>query len=474
MLKHVTKAIHCLMMVPMLIAGAVVAQAVTLEEVENRMAEAEQLRALEFSPRHYQDAKRSLENAKAYLASGNRDEADRELSNSADHIGMAMEATQKMNSLFSGLLESRDRMQMTDPQHLRADLVDRAERDFSRVIENVENGDVNKAQKEAKIAKDTIHAAQVVAAREQFTRPIARQIAAARKVHARKYAPNSLDRSLEAQKKVESLIKDNPDAQVQMHAASQQGLYQAERSMKIAERGDRFSKNPAEIEMMVDAEEARLRLLGKHLGVDLVNAKDAEEQAMMLRQAIEEMEKGYQQQLADSDKTIEALNAKLGTYAGDLASMEDMRRKLQIKRDAEAKIKRLTKLFNANDVEILLTPDSDVILRMKALNFRSGSAVIPTNTYGMLDSASQAMVMFPDRAVRVEGHTDAMGANVYNQKLSERRAGAVNTYLSEKLEGQRAIEAVGFGEEKPIANNETARGREKNRRIDIVLLAPRS
>jgi len=474
MFNHVTKAIRCLMVVPMLMAGAVTAQAFTLEEVENRIAEAEQLRALEFSPRHYQDAKRSLENAKAYLASGNNAEADRELGNSVDHIGMAMEATQKMNSHFSSLLESRDRMQMADPKHLRADLVERAEKDFSRVIEDVEDGDITKAQKEAKLAKDTIHAAQVVAAREQFTRPIAKQVAAARKVKARQYSPNSLNKALDAQKKIEALIKDDPDAQVQMHAASQQGQYQAERSMKIAERGDRISKNPAEVEKMVDAEEARLRLLGKHLGVDLVNARDAEEQAMMLRQAIEEMEKGYQQQLADSDKTIEALNAKLGTYEGDLASMEDMRRKLQIKRDAEAKIKRLTKLFNADDVEILLTPDSDVILRMKKLNFRSGSAVIPPSTYAMLDNAAQSMIMFSDRAVRVEGHTDAMGANVYNQKLSERRAGAVNAYLSEKLEGRRVIEAVGFGEEKPIANNETAKGREKNRRIDIVLLAPRS
>jgi len=474
MFKHVTKAIRCLMVVPMLIAGAVTAQAVTMEEVESRMAEAEQLRALEFSPRHYQDAKRSLENAKAYMASGNNAEASRELGNSADHIGMAMEATQKMNSHFSSLLESRDRMQMADPQHLRADLVERAERDFNRVIDAVEDGDIRKAEKMAKPAKDTIHAAQVVAAREQFSRPISKGVAAARKVHARKHSPNALNEALAAQKKVEGLIKDDPDAQVKMHSASKVGEYKAERAMKIAALGDRISKNPSEIEKMVDAEEARLRLLGKHLGIDLVNAKDAEEQAMMLRQAIEEMEKGYQQQLAESDKRIGVLNAKLGTYEGDLASMEEMRRKLQIKRDAEAKIKRLTKLFNASDVEILLTPESDVILRMKKLNFRSGSAVIPPNTYGMLDGASQAMVMFPDRAVRVEGHTDAMGANVYNQKLSERRAGAVNTYFSEKLEGRRVIEAVGFGEEKPIANNETAKGREKNRRIDIVLLAPRS
>jgi len=467
MLNKKSMAIRSLMALPVLALGSFNAYAITMEEVEAKMAEAEQLRAVEFSPRHYAEAKEALENAKAYLASGRNDKAREELDNSADHLALAVETTEKVGSHFSGLAESRDRMQMADPQHLRADLVDRAEKDFSRVIGSVEDGDLDKARKEAKLAQDTIHAAQVVAAREQFARPISKGVAAARKVNARKYAPNALNDALDAQKKVEGLIKDDPDAQVKMYAVSKQGEYKAERAMKIAELGSRIDKNPAEIETWVDAEEARLRLIGKRLGVDLSNARDAEEQAKLLQQAISEMEKGYQQQLAEAD-------AKLAKYEGDLAGMAEMRRKLQIKRDAEAKIKRLTKLFDAADVEILLTPDADVILRMKSLNFRSGSSVIPPNTYSMLDNASQAMVMFNDRAVRVEGHTDSVGANVYNQKLSERRAEAVKVYLAEKLQGVRAIDAVGFGEEKPIANNETAKGREKNRRIDIVLIAPRS
>ncbi len=474
MFNHVTKIIRYLMVVPMLIVGGLVAQAATMEEVENRMAEAEQLRAVEFSPSYYAKARATLESAKQYQASGNNVQANAELDQTAQYLAKATRAAETMSNQFSGLVESRDRMQMTDVQYLRSDLVERAERDFAKVVEMVEEGDIDKADKQAKFTLDTLRAAQVVASREQFSRPIAKGVAAARKVHAREHSPKSLNEAITAQKKVEALIKDDPDAQVKMYAASKQGEYKAERAMKIAALGEQIHKEPAAIETMVDAEEARLRLLGKRLGVDLSNARNAEEQAAMLKLAIEEMENNYKAQLTESDKQIAALNAKLGTYEGDLADMAEMRRKLQLTRDAEAKIKRLTKLFNKNDVEILLTPDADVILRMKSLNFRSGSAVIPPNAYSMLDSASQAMIMFPDRAVRVEGHTDSVGANVYNQKLSERRAGAVNTYLSEKLENKRVIQAVGFGEEKPIKNNETAKGRKKNRRIDIVLLAPRS
>lgn len=466
--------IRAMMILPVLLLGATNAQAMSIEEVEAKVAEAEQLRAREFAPEHYAAAKEALENAKAYLSSGKASEAREEIDRCADNITIAISATERLNSSFSNLVESRDRMQMSDPKNLRDDLVERAEKDFGRVVESVEDGDMRKAEKEASLARDTMHAAQVVAAREQFSRPVAKGIAAARRVKGREYAPKAYNEAVEAQSTVEKLIKDDPDAQVKMYAISKKGEYKAERAMKIAEMGNRFSENPAEVETWVDAEEARLNLIGKRLGVDLSNARDAEEQAKMLQQAISDMEKEYLQQLADSDKQIQELNSKLGNYEGDLAAMAEMRRKLQLTRDAEAKIKRLTKLFNPKDVEILLTPDADVILRMKALNFRSGSAVIPSNTYTMLDNASQAMIMFNDRAARVEGHTDSVGANIYNQKLSERRADAVKTYLTEKLQATHAIDAVGFGEEKPIANNETAKGREKNRRIDIVLLAPRS
>jgi outer membrane protein OmpA-like peptidoglycan-associated protein len=474
MLRNTLNTIRYLAMVPMLLAFATTASAVTMEEMEARIAEAEQLRAVEFSPSHYAQAKESLAKAKQLMMSGDNDSARRELDSSADHISLAVQTVQTLSNRYSGLVESRDRMQMTDPVYLRDDLVERAEKDFSRVVEAVEDGNLDKADAQGKLALDTLRAAQVVASREQYSRPIAKGVAAARKVDARKRAPNALNEALEAQKKVEDLIKDDPDAQVKMYAASKQGEYKAERAMKISALGAEIDKNPAAIETFVDSEEARLNLIGKRLGVDLSQAKDAEEQALLLQQAIAEMEQGYKQQLQDADKQIEEMNAKLGTYEGDLASMAEMRRKLQLTRDAEAKIKRLTKLFDANDVEILLTPDADVILRMKSLNFRSGSAVIPPEKYAMLDSAGQAILMFADRAVRVEGHTDSAGANAYNQTLSERRAQAVKMYMSEKLDGPHAIEGVGFGEEKPIANNETAKGREKNRRIDIVLIAPRT
>jgi OOP family OmpA-OmpF porin len=80
----------------------------------------------------------------------------------------------------------------------------------------------------------------------------------------------------------------------------------------------------------------------------------------------------------------------------------------------------------------------------------------------------QAIDVFPNSQAVIEGHTDSYGGDESNMALSRRRAEAVSGYLTNEL-GVPAfrLSAVGYGETRPIANNETAQGRERNRRIDV-------
>ncbi|RLE18638.1 MAG: OmpA family protein, partial [Actinobacteria bacterium] len=71
--------------------------------------------------------------------------------------------------------------------------------------------------------------------------------------------------------------------------------------------------------------------------------------------------------------------------------------------------------------------------------------------------------------IRVEGYTDSSGAPEYNLKLSEQRAAAVVSFMSEQGINPRRSSSVGFGIKKPIADNSSAEGRKKNRRVEIVL-----
>jgi OOP family OmpA-OmpF porin len=72
-----------------------------------------------------------------------------------------------------------------------------------------------------------------------------------------------------------------------------------------------------------------------------------------------------------------------------------------------------------------------------------------------------------DKKAELSGHTDNVGTEAYNQKLSERRVNSVREYVVKKGVDSSRISGQGFGESKPIAENKTAQGRAKNRRVEI-------
>lgn len=86
-----------------------------------------------------------------------------------------------------------------------------------------------------------------------------------------------------------------------------------------------------------------------------------------------------------------------------------------------------------------------------------------------LDHAVQVMNDNPTTRVSVEGHTDSVGSDVYNQGLSERRARSVFDYLTSKGIDSSRLTTVGYGEDRPIASNDTEEGRAENRRVDLVV-----
>ena len=100
--------------------------------------------------------------------------------------------------------------------------------------------------------------------------------------------------------------------------------------------------------------------------------------------------------------------------------------------------------------------------------FDFDKSVVKPEFYPLLDDIVKIMNDNPSLRLELEGHTDAIGTNRYNQGLSERRANAVKKYLVEKgMIDMNRVSAVGYGEEKPIATNKTKDGRALNRRVEL-------
>ncbi len=113
----------------------------------------------------------------------------------------------------------------------------------------------------------------------------------------------------------------------------------------------------------------------------------------------------------------------------------------------------------------------DKIELKEKLFFAWNRAQIKSESFRVLDDVVLAMKDNPTLKVRIEGHTDSSGAVVHNQKLSQRRAESVLDYLVSHGVATARLQAQGFGPTVPLETNDTAEGREKNRRVEFVILS---
>jgi outer membrane protein OmpA-like peptidoglycan-associated protein len=106
------------------------------------------------------------------------------------------------------------------------------------------------------------------------------------------------------------------------------------------------------------------------------------------------------------------------------------------------------------------------------VNFDFDKSVIRKTDDAELQQAVDFLKKYPGYQISIEGHTDSIGTDKYNQALSERRAAAAKAYLLKQgvVDSQR-ITSVGYGESRPIADNKTKQGRFENRRVEILILS---
>jgi len=121
-------------------------------------------------------------------------------------------------------------------------------------------------------------------------------------------------------------------------------------------------------------------------------------------------------------------------------------------------------------VVVVLQIEQKRIEVRKKIHFESGKAVLVADSYSILDGVIEVLVQHPEiKKLRIEGHTDSVGAQAMNMRLSQGRAEAVMKYLVEQGVPSARLEAQGFGPDRPIAPNSTNRGREQNRRVEFVI-----
>ena len=116
--------------------------------------------------------------------------------------------------------------------------------------------------------------------------------------------------------------------------------------------------------------------------------------------------------------------------------------------------------------------DRGVVLTLGDVLFSTGKADLKSGSTGNLNKLVAFLDKYPDRTAAIEGYTDSVGSEDYNQGLSERRADSVRSYLMHQGVDSARLSASGKGSRAPVAGNDSAEGRQQNRRVEVIINNP--
>lgn len=135
--------------------------------------------------------------------------------------------------------------------------------------------------------------------------------------------------------------------------------------------------------------------------------------------------------------------------------------------------KQEQELRQIEGVEVTRPSEGEIEVRLTSdILFDFNSAALRSTSRSTLNDLAKNFRQYPDNRILVEGHTDSVGSNEYNQKLSEQRAATVADYLIDQGVSASSITVFGYGELRPKESNDSAEGRQLNRRVEIHIQAP--
>lgn len=435
-------------------------------QADAAMAVANEALAHILAPANYEQAAESYREAEADLARGrNLDGIRRELAAAVDYFTRATEATTLARVSLGDAIGAREDAQTAEAAKFAAGPWREAEVQFAEAARRLEDGNINRARRSADEAEELYREAELVAIENNYLSGARRLIADARRQRVDRYAPTTLSKAETFLTEAEVRLRNDRYDTDYPRSLARQANYEARHAIYLASLIRQLDDRDVTAEaLLLEAEVPVTRIAGE---LDLVAELDtgfASTLASILG-AVDDL-KSDAELLAQRDEQVAFLEDEMSQLEARLGD-ESEQRKLQ--EQIQQRFEQLAAVFARNEATVLRRGD-EVIVRM-GLNFDSGSSVIKPEYFALLRKIQKAIDLFPDSSVEIQGHTDSFGADDFNLRLSEQRAGAVRQYLAANMDslGHTELAAVGYGETVPLANNETAEGRTRNRRIDLSI-----
>jgi outer membrane protein OmpA-like peptidoglycan-associated protein len=274
---------------------------------------------------------------------------------------------------------------------------------------------------------------------------------------AETYATTSYEKAVRQMKEADELATRNHQDKKSLVSVSREAVQTADDAREIAVK--HIDEERAETERRTgagrEAEAIRQRNDADRKNLD---AQAAAQQAAFAQANAEKARNDAQQQQqaaqADSDRNRAAAASSDAQLQQAVRDREDLRA-------------RLLQQFNL----ILETRDTarGLVVNMSDVLFDSGKFTLRPLAREKLAKISGIVLAYPSLKLAIEGNTDSVGTETFNQQLSEQRAEGVRSYLTQQGVPESSTTATGFGKTRPIASNDTSEGRQQNRRVELIV-----
>jgi OOP family OmpA-OmpF porin len=425
------------------------------------------------SPKNWARALSALEDAESDLAKGKSIErVQRNLTSAELGFRTAHDNAIKAADTFQTSLQSRAAASAAEAERLVPDELAVANKQLVKAIAKLERDDVENAALLGSEADNAFRQAELNALRIRYLATARNLIAEASGADANKLAPRTFAQANQLLGTAEAELVADRYAADKVRRLAARAESEARHSIYLSGLAKLVGEKTLTTEDIILNWETTLAEIAATLSIDadlstgptetrdkIVNEVETllELPAIVAEQRAQIL--GLEDELREQDERIASTSADRASLIRQVERQARIREQFRQIRDTFRE-----------DEAIVLRDGDDVIIRLVGLTFSSNSAELAADIEPMMNKVKSAIEVFPQCNLKVEGHTDSKGNVAKNQSLSEQRAQAVLTYMTERLLiPQFRIKALGFGDSRPLTSNRSVEGRAQNRRIDLVI-----
>ena len=410
-------------------------------------------------------------------------------------MARAKERVNRANEVLRLPLSKRTDAEEVNAHTIVPDTFSVAEKQLYRAIALLEDDKVSDAFNLGQDAALLYRRAKILVIEMSLIGPAKVQLAEARRKNLHKLAPVSFKTAYKLLGEITEAIENDRPISPELQKQANIAQYKVQRAVKIAAYIDTLQKNQDNWEKLILLQEKLASQPANFVGIspdflvdkpqDIV-IESTQRWAARQDSLIRLIETGRKETSVLNGK-IDSLNSSIKQQQIRLSAMvENFQRDLQKrkenldreKREVQAYLREKELLDAAAEARsrfkkteaIVKRSENKLSLKLVGISFNAGKSSISKTAKQLLKKVEEFILLYPKALISIEGHTDSTGDNNKNISLSKSRAMAVMNFLSQNTKLLRKqMTATGLGSSRPISTNKTRKGRDQNRRIDLII-----